>query len=517
MGEWPLWSFCAQHPVFGIALLGTLVLVATWRLNEHVKARKYRFPPRIPGVPIFGNTFQLPPLKQGLWGMEMAKRYGEMFTCSIGGKTWVFLNSSRTVNDLMEKRSSIYSSRQYMPMASGVLSGDNRVLLMPYGERWRMIRRIMHSILNKQNSPVFAPFQDIESKHLLYDFLHHPELWYSATQRFANSVIMSVVFGKRMELEDPKIRELFETSNAVIEAIQPSANLVDSLTFLERLPKSLQWWRPRGEAMFQKTVNIYRREVEELEQKMKNGTARDCFATRFLRDPETKNYGQTQTYFALGSLMEAGSDTSRMTISQVMAAAVLDKRWVDTAREALDRVCGRNAERLPTFEDRVDLPYITATVKEAFRWRPFAEIGVPHMLIQDDEYEGYRFPAGTLFTWNATAIAMDPREYEQPERFWPERFLNNNLDHVLKGHWSFGPGRRVCSGYNVGETNVWIVVARLLYCFDFEAVPGKPIDSFQVNWGEHRFAPFDVSIRVRSPQHAALIEREGRAAVATKY
>jgi cytochrome P450 len=185
---------------------------------------------------------------------------------------------------------------------------------------------------------------------------------------------------------------------------------------------------------------------------MKNGTAKDCFATRFLKNPETKGYGQTQTYFALGSLMEAGSDTSRMTISQVMAAAVLDKRWVQTARDALDQVCGRNAERLPTFEDRIDLPYITATVKEAFRWRPFAEIGVPHLLIQDDQYEGYKFPAGTLFTWNATAIAMDPREYEQPERFLPERFLNEDLDHVLKGHWSFGPGmwqsslRENCAG-----------------------------------------------------------------------
>lgn len=62
-----------------------------------------------------------------------------------------------------------------------------------------------------------------------------------------------------MELEDPKIRELFDTSNAIIEAIQPSANLVDSLTFLERLPKPLQWWRKRGEAMFHKTIKYERR------------------------------------------------------------------------------------------------------------------------------------------------------------------------------------------------------------------------------------------------------------------
>jgi hypothetical protein len=61
----------------------------------------------------------------------------------------------------------------------------------------------------------------------------------------------------------------------------------------------------------------------------------------------------------------------------------------------------------------------------------------------------------------------------------------------LKGHWAFGPGkvpcpsnwiiiachrqysllislgRRVCVGWNVGEMNVWIAAARLLYCFDF--------------------------------------------------
>jgi cytochrome P450 len=247
-------------------------------------------------------------------------------------------------------------------------------------------------------------------------------------------------------------------------------------------------------------ARVYKKQVDDLERRMAAGTARECFATQFLADPSTANYGKTQTYFALGSLMEAGSDTSRMTISQIIAAAATDKRWVVTAREHLDHVCGANAERLPSFDDRSDLQYITAATKESFRWRPFAEIGLPTMLIKDDEYEGYRFPAGTIFTWNSFAIAMDEREYEDPMRFWPERFLNKDLDDVRKGHWSFGPGksyptnvvgierrthavtaanhfgalstgRRVCSGYNVGETNVWIAMARLLYCFDFEQVP----------------------------------------------
>lgn len=143
--------------------------------------------------------------------------------------------------------------------------------------------------------------------------------------------------------------------------------------------------------------------------------------------------------------MEAGSDTSKVSICQIIAGACTYPDWVARARAQLDAVCGANGERLPTFEDREALPYITAVVKEGFRWRPnIAEIGAPTVLIRDDEYEGYRFPAGTVFTWNAWAIALDEREYDQPERFWPERFLDGDLGNPLKGHWAFGPGECAC-------------------------------------------------------------------------
>jgi cytochrome P450 len=155
----------------------------------------------------------------------------------------------------MEKRSAIYSSRAYTPFASGILSSDSRMLLMPYGERWRLLRKIMHTVMNKQNMPTFAPFQDVESRHLLWDYLKYPDLWYSANQRYANSVIMSVVFGKRMQLADPDTKELFDTSTALILALQPGASLVDIFPWLDKLPKPLQWWRKRGEYWNKKTVS----------------------------------------------------------------------------------------------------------------------------------------------------------------------------------------------------------------------------------------------------------------------
>ena len=153
----------------------------------------------------------------------------------------------------MERRAAIYCSRPEFPMTQDIMSGKSRIVLMPYNDRWRMLRKIMHNILSTRSQDVFKPFQDLESKHLLWDYLHHPDRWFAANGRFANSVIMSVVFGRRSTLDDPDIVELFDTIELFLNNQQPGVNFVDGFPFLAKLPPSLQWWRPRGEEIFRKT------------------------------------------------------------------------------------------------------------------------------------------------------------------------------------------------------------------------------------------------------------------------
>ena len=50
------------------------------------------------------------------------------------------------------------------------------------------------------------------------------------------------------------------------------------------------------------------------------------------------------------------------------------------------------------------------------------------------------FPSGSVFTWNHWGISNSALEYGQPERFWPERFINDEHDMALKGHLGFGAG-----------------------------------------------------------------------------
>lgn len=147
----------------------------------------------------------------------------------------------------------------------------------------------------------------------------------------------------------------------------------------------------------------------------------------------------TEKLMTFSTLLEAGSDTSRNTLTVMMAGMAAHPEWVVTARKHLDEVCG-DAARLPSLADRDSLQYITAVVKEALRWRPFIEIGVFRTLTQDDTYEGYTFPKGTQFTWNAYALALNESENKDAAKFVPERFLDKDINSPLKGHWSFGAG-----------------------------------------------------------------------------
>ncbi len=65
----------------------------------------------------------------------------------------------------------------------------------------------------------------------------------------------------------------------------------------------------------------------------------------------------------------------------------------------LDAIVG--PERLPAFSDRQSLPYVTAIVKECLRWHSVLPLGLPHRAIHDDEYNGWRIPAGTILLANA--------------------------------------------------------------------------------------------------------------------
>lgn len=164
----------------------------------------------------------------------------------------VFLNSPRVVEDLLEKRAGIYSSRPWRPLGSDIMSGSNRGVLLPYGDRWRNQRKIQHSILNgRLAESKFVPYQNLESKQLLYEYLTNPSKFYEANQRFSNSVMTSVVYGRRAKDHDPGLKQMLRNVEIMAEVLfDPLKGAVDSYYWLKYLPKPLQWWRKMGEKYY---------------------------------------------------------------------------------------------------------------------------------------------------------------------------------------------------------------------------------------------------------------------------
>ena len=86
------------------------------------------------------------------------------------------------------------------------------------------------------------------------------------------------------------------------------------------------------------------------------------------------------------------------TVEWFFVAMTLFPEIQKKAQKELMAVVGSN--RLPEFEDEKSLPYIRALVKECLRWRSVAPLGVPHRVLEDDEYRGYRIPKGSMVISN---------------------------------------------------------------------------------------------------------------------
>jgi len=210
----------------------------------------------------------------------------------------------------------------------------------------------------------------------------------------------------------------------------------------------------------------------------------------------------------------AGSDTSVSTLSAFMLAMVLFPEVQKKAQAEVDAIVG--AQRLPTFADKEDMPYVFAVMKETLRWHSVAPQGLPHQLREDDVYNGYHIPAGSIVVGNTWGILHDPDVYPEPMSFKPERYFNEEgkLDYVAidPARYSFGYGRRICAGVHYAENTLWITIAQLLATFDIRhAVDkhGRVIEAkLEASSGiiSHP-APFKCSITPRSEQARQLIDQ----------
>lgn len=167
----------------------------------------------------------------------------------------------------------------------------------------------------------------------------------------------------------------------------------------------------------------------------------------------------------------AGTDTSSVTIEWALSELINHPNVMAKAREEIDSIVGNN--RLVRESDIVNLPYLQAIVKETLRLHPTGPMIVREST-EDCTINGYDIPAKTRLFVNVWAINRDPKHWEDPLEFMPERFWKSTLD--VRGQsfqfLPFGSGRRSCPGTSLALQVVHATLAAVIQCFDWKVGDG---------------------------------------------
>ncbi|KAL9620326.1 MAG: hypothetical protein Q9160_005125 [Pyrenula sp. 1 TL-2023] len=526
-----------------VAYTAVLVFVFTLVFQIYKSLQSERIPAgtkRLPGpkgLPFIGNLHQIPATHSWLKFYEWSCIYGPIYQISIAGRTHVIVSSEKIANDLLRERGSIYSSREQLPMAAGLLSDNLRPVLLPYGDVWRRGRKVAQSFTGTSVAARYEGVQEREALYCVMDLLEQPAEYERWFERFAASVILTLTYGKKVETgEEEVVRRIMQVNHHLERIASPGSYLVDTFPSLNWLPSWLAPWKREGKRLHKEELDLFMSLLYEAKPSPSDVAtkahsnppskvqqpppfARTWWLTHNPSSPQTLT--DPQAAYVLGTLFEAGAGTSKAALCSFLLALLHHPTWQHQLHAELDTVIPLSSSRLPTFTDLPSLPLLRACVKETLRWRPVTSGGLPHASTSPhpDTYAGYAIPACATVHPNQWAIHRDESLYPDPEAFNPRRWLDPSFPTTyrepltqypnLQNFSCFGFGRRICVGQNIAERNLMIVAARVMWAAEIKEGEGGLPPLYEYRSGFNSFPQrFGVRVVGRGEERIGIVKRE---------
>jgi cytochrome P450 len=133
------------------------------------------------------------------------------------------------------------------------------------------------------------------------------------------------------------------------------------------------------------------------------------------------------------------------------------------------------AGRAPSLDDLPKLVYTNHIITESMRLYPPAW-GLARTAIEDHEIAGYAVPKGSGVSFAQWTVHRDPRWYDAPEEFRPERWEGDLLKRIPRfAYFPFGGGPRQCIGNSFALMEAALTLATIAQLYRFRLVPGHPV------------------------------------------
>ncbi|QRV89140.1 cytochrome P450 family protein [Ceratobasidium sp. AG-Ba] len=411
---------------------------------------------------------------------EYNEQHGPLVSVRILHQRIYLVSDPNLVTELFEKRAANYSDKIINEMGK-LIGWENDIPFLNYGPLLKRLRTMLQRALNNRVSLDYVPLQQNEVVKFMRRLVDTPEGFMAHIHLMAASIAIRIAYGHKVETaDDPFVQSAEEIMEAFSDVLSPGKWMVNMFPMLKYVPS----WFPL--AAFKRRAEHIRR-VDDLAKnepfefvlrQMANGTAEDSFTSRLLQtedgrpaDDETKDIVKN----IAGSLYAAASDTAVAGIQSFFLAMTLypdvqTKAQAEILSYMRQRSIKDGLARMILPEDRPNLPYTSALVREVLRWHPITNI-VPHNSGDQDDCnvvsggKVYRIPARSTVVANIWKILHDPKIYPEPERFDPERYLVENPSPEPE-KYAFGFGRRICPGLHIAQQSMWITISNTLFNFN---------------------------------------------------
>ncbi|PPQ74460.1 hypothetical protein CVT24_000033 [Panaeolus cyanescens] len=452
------------EPVTALASVAGVVLAGLCVKALLAKDGAHLFPPGPKPRPIIGNLLEIP-LKNASsiylnWSKEFNSSLIHLYAL---GQRIIVVNGRKDADELFENRARIYSDRPQSE-TTAMVGWEYNLALFPYGEYWRMHRRICQQNFKAAASHQFYPIQRRKIHDMLLRLLDSPDQFEGHNKLLSISVALAMMYGyDAKSLDDPVIKAADKGFDSGIKVISPGGSFVNVFPILKYVPWT--WTQRLSKESWRLTQEVKQIPFDSLMQDLKNGTAIPSLVGNFMERKHTAGASEEEqeaTINVANNVYVAASDT---TISASLSFIYFMATHPDVQAKAqaeVDRVIGT---RLPSFEDRSLLPYTEALYREVLRRCPPVPMSLPHATSEDDWYNGYFIPKGTIILGNIWAMNHDEERYPDPMAFKPERFLNEKGQVIDDRIMAYGFGRRICAGKHVATEMSWLTMTSILTCF----------------------------------------------------
>ncbi|CAE6527548.1 unnamed protein product [Rhizoctonia solani] len=502
-----------------LAIVAPIVL---WHYYRTRPDRKVIHPPSPTALPLLGSLLSLPPGPEHIMYTELGKQLkSDIIYLDLFGNEIVVLNSSEAAADLLEKRSALYSDR-FCPLIlkdKALLDWSTATTILGYNDVWRHHRRMINKWLNVREASQFHRLQESRVRIMLQRLLGvsteaHPfdkvieELFFVV----ASSIFQATYGYAPQDPNDHFLRAGQEVFDHGAEAVMVTNFYVNIIPALNLFP---EWFPGAG---WKRVIQEWRKQKEHAQgapyewtkAQLSKGTDEPSILGTLLQDhelvsglsPEEKEDRFKQIAFMIYS---GATDTTATLLVSFVAAMVLNPDVQAQAQQEIDLQLGSGV--LPHMADRERLPYVNRLILELLRWRPVAPTAIPHRCFQDDVYRGYNIRKGTIVIGNLWAMSRDEKDYPDPEKFNPDRFLDPKVPPLP----AFGWGRRICPGIHFGEASLFITIATILATFTFSKKRDssgnfiEPVIEDAPNSLVLGLKPFEFEFAPRSEMHRRVI------------